>query len=67
VLTDPAGVQALFAHFAPRPLAAIGLGAHGRAAIEAANAELGLALAPTRSDYLEASYRRLGRDPPTSS
>jgi len=55
--------RALFAHFAPKRLATIPLLAEGRAAIEAANAALGLALAPDEIDYLEANFRRVGRDP----
>ena len=37
--------------------------AEGRAALERANAELGLALAPDEIDYLDANFRALGRDP----
>ncbi|HEX9301476.1 MAG TPA: phosphoribosylformylglycinamidine synthase, partial [Casimicrobiaceae bacterium] len=55
--------RALFSHFAPKPLATIPLLAQGRAAIERANAELGLALAPDEIDYLDANFRRVGRDP----
>ena len=55
--------QALFAHFPPRPMATIPLLARGRSAIDEANAALGLALAPDEIDYLDASFRRLGRDP----
>ncbi len=55
--------RSLFAHFPPRPLTTIPLLAGGRAAIEAANAELGLALAPDEIEYLETNFRRLGRDP----
>ncbi|MEP7183049.1 MAG: phosphoribosylformylglycinamidine synthase [Betaproteobacteria bacterium] len=55
--------RALFAHFAPKPLTTIPLLSGGRAAIETANAELGLALAPDEIEYLEANFRRLGRDP----
>ena len=62
-LADLAAANALFAHFPPRPLATIGLAAGGRAAIQAANAELGLALAPDEIDYLAANYQSLGRDP----
>ncbi len=54
---------ALFAHFPPRPLASIPLLAEGRAAIERANVALGLALAPDEIDYLDAGFRRMGRDP----
>jgi phosphoribosylformylglycinamidine synthase len=63
VLGDLAEAEVLFAHVSPRPLAAIALRERGRAAIEAANAELGLALADDEIDYLDTSYRGLGRDP----
>jgi len=53
----------LFAHVAPRPLNTIPLLAQGHAALERANVELGLALAPDEIDYLDASFRKLGRDP----
>ena len=55
--------HSLFAHVAPRPMATIPLLARGRAAIVEANAALGLALAPDEIDYLEANFRRIGRDP----
>jgi len=55
--------QALFAHFPPRPLTTIPLLAQGRAAIETANSALGLALAPDEIEYLDVSFRRMGRDP----
>ena len=58
----------LFAHVAPRPLTTIALLADGRAAIERANAELGLALAPDEIDYLvDALPPRSGATRPTSS
>ena len=63
VFDDLRDVSALFSHFAPRPLASIPLLADGRAALERANTELGLALAPDEIDYLEASFRALARDP----
>ena len=55
--------SALFAHFPPTPLATIPLRAQGRDAIVRANASLGLALAPDEIDYLDAGFRRMGRDP----
>ena len=55
--------QTLFAHFPPRPMATIPLLARGRSAIVEANAALGLALAEDEIDYLDANFRRLGRDP----
>jgi len=53
----------LFAHVAPRPMTTIPLLAEGRIAIERANGELGLALAPDEIDYLEDNFHRAGRDP----
>ena len=53
----------LFAAGEPRPLGTIALGADARAALELADRELGLALAPDEIDYLVAAYRDLGRDP----
>jgi len=67
VLDDLTAGQALFAHFPPRPLATIPLLAEGAGALAAANAALGLALAPDEIDYLADNFCRLGRDPTTSS
>jgi phosphoribosylformylglycinamidine synthase len=53
---------ALFREEAPRPLREVSL-AGGRADLERANSELGLALAADEIDYLLASFRGLGRDP----
>jgi len=53
----------LFAQHAPRPLNSIALHAQGRAALEAANRTLGLALSADEIDYLDANFRKLGRDP----
>ncbi len=63
VLPSLEDARVLFAHFPPRPLAEIPLVAQGRVAIERANTALGLALAPDEIDYLDASFRRLGRNP----
>jgi phosphoribosylformylglycinamidine synthase len=63
VFDDVAEGAKLFAHFPPRPLTTIPLLAHGRAALERANGELGLALAGDEIDYLDESFRRLRRDP----
>ncbi|AMN47526.1 phosphoribosylformylglycinamidine synthase [Steroidobacter denitrificans] len=60
---SPEDVQCLFTQEAPRPLATIGLGAHGRAALVAANESLGLALSADEIDYLVDNFTRLGRDP----
>ena len=53
----------LFARAQPRPLAVVDLSGDGQAALERANATLGLALAPDEIEYLLASYRSLGRNP----
>src|SRR6185295_3036084 len=63
VLADLSEAAQLFAHFEPRPLTTIALLAEGRAAIDAANGSLGLALAPDEVDYLEAQFLAAGRDP----
>jgi len=53
----------LFRREEPRPLRTIPLLAEGRPALETANRELGLALAPDEIDYLANAFSRLGRDP----
>ncbi len=63
VLPAIADAEQLFAHFPPQPLTTIPLLAEGHQALERANATLGLALAPDEIDYLDASFRALGRDP----
>jgi len=63
VLDGFASVPRLFEHVAPRPLTTIPLMASGRAALEAANAALGLALADDEIDFLAASFGALARDP----
>ena len=63
VLATAADAAALFARAEPRPLTTVALGNAGRAALEKANAAMGLALAPDEIDYLVDAYRTLGRDP----
>ena len=63
VLDHPSQARVLFAHVAPRSLESVPLLAQGRAALVNANAALGLALADDEIDYLDASFRALGRDP----
>jgi phosphoribosylformylglycinamidine synthase len=63
VLPHLEDAHVLFAHFPPRPLTEIPLNAQGRVAIERANTALGLALATDEIDYLDACFRRMGRDP----
>ncbi|WP_263145397.1 phosphoribosylformylglycinamidine synthase [Pseudomonas sp. RIT-PI-AD] len=53
----------LFSHAKPRPLTAVDVLGGGRAALEKANVELGLALADDEIDYLVKSFGELGRNP----
>jgi phosphoribosylformylglycinamidine synthase len=62
VLPQASAAGVLFASHAPRALAHLSL-AGGRAALEAANRELGLALSDTEVGYLLAAFAELGRDP----
>ena len=63
VLSDVSGLDLLFAHHAPAPLVKIDLLGGGRAALEAANRELGLALAEDEIDYLLENFTQLERNP----
>ena len=63
VLVSEDEADALFTHVPPRPLGSIPLGAKPRAALEGANARLGLALSGDEIDYLADAYAALGRDP----
>ncbi|WP_167142012.1 phosphoribosylformylglycinamidine synthase [Pseudomonas sp. OTU750018] len=63
VLDNLEGAAALFSHAQPKPLTAVDILGGGRAALEKANVELGLALAEDEIDYLVASFNGLGRNP----
>ncbi len=56
-------LEALFAQIAPQPLVRIPVLAEGRAALERANADMGLALADDEVDYVAQTYRSVQRDP----
>jgi phosphoribosylformylglycinamidine synthase len=62
LLLDAADAARLFGHSPPRSVRHIAL-AGGRAALEQANREMGLALSAEEIDYLLESFARLGRDP----
>src|SRR5580692_7737658 len=62
VVSDSAQAQLLFAHHSPQAPRSISL-AGGKQALEAANTELGLALAADEMDYLLRAFAQLGRDP----
>ena len=63
VMDDMRDARQLFTHVPPRPLVTIPLMERGRAALEAANEALGLALSTDEIDYLVDAFRRLDRDP----
>ncbi len=63
VFDDARQAEALFAHHAPAPVMTVPLKADGRAALVAANSDLGLALSDDEIDYLVTCYRDLDRDP----
>ncbi len=63
VFGDLAACAALFRHEQPRPMNSVPVLAGGRAALAAANADLGLALADDEIDYLVKAFTTLGRDP----
>ncbi len=63
LLLDPAEASRLFAAHEPGRVGVVPLSRAGRAALEAANAELGLALSADEIDYLCDNYSRLGREP----
>ncbi len=62
VVGNAGEAERLFAHHAPNGVRTIALAA-GRPALEAANVQLGLALAPDEISYLLEAFARLGRDP----
>ena len=63
VMNSLDGAQALFQHVPPRELTAVDVLAGGRAALEAANRNLGLALSDDEVDYLVDNFTRIGRNP----
>ncbi len=63
VAFERAAAARLFEPQPAPPLAHVDLLGRGRAALEAANAEFGLALSDDEIDYLVAAFGRLGRNP----
>ncbi|MDB5805819.1 MAG: phosphoribosylformylglycinamidine synthase [Betaproteobacteria bacterium] len=63
VLPGIEAADGLFAHVAPRQLASVDLLGRGRAALVAANTEMGLALSSDEIDYLADNFTRMGRNP----
>ncbi len=63
VFTSLDEAEGLFRQEAPAALASVDVLGGGRAALERANTELGLALAEDEIDYLVENFRLLGRNP----
>ncbi|MGL4315012.1 MAG: phosphoribosylformylglycinamidine synthase [Pseudomonas sp.] len=63
VLSQMEQAADLFSHAQPKPLTAVNILGGGRAALEQANVQLGLALADDEIDYLVKSFTELGRNP----
>ena len=63
VFGDLAACEMLFRHESPHPLGTIPVLTAGRAALVAANHDLGLALAEDEIDYLLENFTKLGRNP----
>jgi phosphoribosylformylglycinamidine synthase len=59
-LTD---AEKLYHHADPKPLSRIDILAGGKAALETANNDMGLALSPDEVDYLLENYNKMGRNP----
>jgi phosphoribosylformylglycinamidine synthase len=63
VLPSLADAAVLFRHMPPRAMSAVDVLAGGRAALVAANRDLGLALSDDEVDYLAENFVRMGRNP----
>ncbi|MDY7579019.1 phosphoribosylformylglycinamidine synthase [Herbaspirillum sp. RTI4] len=63
VLEQPENAVGLFRELDAQPLASIDMLGGGKAALELANAELGLALSDDEIDYLFEAFGRAGRNP----
>ncbi|ADE12253.1 phosphoribosylformylglycinamidine synthase [Sideroxydans lithotrophicus] len=64
VVTDIDGIEdRIFRHGTPQPLSSVDILAGGKAALETANRELGLALSADEIDYLVANFTKLKRNP----
>ncbi|MDR5170964.1 phosphoribosylformylglycinamidine synthase [Methylobacillus flagellatus] len=55
--------QKLYHTAEPAPLSTVDILSGGKAALEVANADMGLALSPDEVDYLVENFQRMGRNP----
>ena len=63
VMFERAAAHGLFSELAPAPMAYVDVLGGGRAALERANTQFGLALAEDEIEYLVESFKGLGRNP----
>ncbi|MCZ4338824.1 phosphoribosylformylglycinamidine synthase [Shewanella colwelliana] len=63
IISDFAQASSLFVKTAPAAVTSVNILGEGKRALEVANVELGLALAPDEIDYLVENFVRLGRNP----
>ncbi len=63
VIDSLEGARELFHHYQPKPLASVDVIRGGRAALEQANRDMGLALSDDEIEYLVENFQRIGRDP----
>jgi phosphoribosylformylglycinamidine synthase len=63
VLTSFDEADLIFRHFAPTPMRTVDVVRGGRAALEAANRDMGLALSDDEIDYLVENFARMARNP----
>jgi phosphoribosylformylglycinamidine synthase len=63
VFTSLNDAERLYHTAEPAPMASVDILGGGRQALEAANAEMGLALSPDEVDYLMDNFTRMGRNP----
>ena len=63
ILGDIDAANGLFRHDEPKPLTTVPILAEGKAALESANTNLGLALADDEIEYLVSAFCELDRDP----
>ncbi|MDP1633200.1 MAG: phosphoribosylformylglycinamidine synthase, partial [Gallionellaceae bacterium] len=64
VIAEVTGLgERIFKHGTPQPLATVDILKGGKAALETANRELGLALSADEIDYLVENFIKLGRNP----
>jgi phosphoribosylformylglycinamidine synthase len=63
VFTSLESAARLFETAEPAPLATVDILGGGKAALEAANSSMGLALSPDEVDYLVENFTRIGRNP----